>query len=297
MSSKRRKLTRVVAVLAIACGLLACYMFAYEPRYHGPVAPSNDPLLIAHRGFGNLAPDNSLAAVKLAIESGVDGFDLDTQLTADGELVIFHDPSVDRLTDGKGSVAEMRLKELRTLDVGVRFSKAFEGERIKTLDEVIREVDGQGLLIVELKSGGLSSEGIEQMAVDAIQKHRAHSYVYLSSFNPFVLRRLKQIDPDVRTVFIFRDVEPDDPTQFAKIPFFLKNEFCRRAIRKMIRPDLLSIETTVEKETIRNLRAKGYPIILWTPNNAADVQESLAMKPFAIITDEPIVAMSAMQQR
>ncbi len=121
-----------------------------------------------------------------------------------------------------------------------------------------------------------------------------HANVYLSSFNPFVLRRLKQIDPNVRTVFIFRDIEPNDPTQFAKIPFFLKNEFCRRAIRKIIQPDLLSVETTVDKKTIQNLQAKGYPIILWTPNSEAEVQECFETKPFAIITDEPLVAMSAM---
>ena len=283
--------------MLLLLAILSLYLVAYEPRYAGKVVSPEPPLLIAHRGFGNHAPDNSAAAVRMAIQYGMDGVDLDTQLTADGELVIFHDPTVDRLTNGKGKVADMPLDKLRALDAGSKFSEKFSGERIRTLDEMIEEVNGQLILIVELKSDGVDSGGIEKKAAAAIQKHKAHSYVYLSSFNPFVLRRLKQTDPEIRTVFIFRDIEPDDPTQFAKIPFFLKNELCRRAIRKIIRPDLLSVETTVDPLTIRTLQAKGYQIILWTPNSAIDIRQSLEMEPFAIITDEPKMARSVTQTR
>lgn len=294
-AGRKRTLIRVAAVVLVPLASVSLYLFVYEPRYAGQVVSPARPLLIAHRGFGNHAPDNSAAAVRMAIEFGMDGVDLDTQLTADGELVIFHDPTVDRLTDGTGKVADMRLKKLRTLDSGSRFSEEFAGERIKTLDEMIAEVNGQLILIVELKSGGIKSAGIEQKAAAAIQKHKAHSFVYLSSFNPFVLKRLKRTDPNIRTVFIFRDIEPDDPTQFAKIPFFLKNEMCRRAIRKIIRPDLLSVETTVDPLTIRTLQDKGYPVILWTPNNKSELRQCWEMEPFAIITDEPKLARSVTQ--
>ncbi len=294
-ASKKRTLPRFAGAILALLIASSLYMFVYEPEYRGSVNWPEQPLLIAHRGFGNHAPDNSAAAVELAIESGMDGVDLDTQLTADGQLVIFHDPTVDRLTNGTGKVADMPLEALQTLDAGVKFSDEFAGEGIKTLDEMIEQVDGRLILVVELKSGGIDSGGIERNAVDAIQKHSAHSYVYLSSFNPFVLRRLKQIDPRIRTVFIFRDIEPHDPTQFAKIPFFLKNEFCRRAIRKIIRPDFLSVETTVHPGTIQILRAKGYPFILWTPNDEDELRSSLQMQPLAVITDEPELAKSVMQ--
>lgn len=292
MTNKKRKLAGFAAAMALLSALSGYYFFLFEPEYQGKQVQSNETMLIAHRGFGNHAPDNSLAAVKLALESGIDGVDLDAQLTADGELVIFHDPSVERLTDGKGKVADLSLEELRHLDIGSSFGKGFAGEQIKTLGEMIQEVDRKGLLIVELKSSGMRSEGIEQKAIDEIEKHDAHAFVYLSSFNPFVLRRIKKLDPEVRTVFIFRDIEPYDPTQFTKIPFFLKKEPWRRAIRKLIQPDLLSIETTVNEKTIRTLQSKGYPIILWTPNNEADLKSSMELMPFAIITDEPLVALS-----
>ena len=93
-------------------------------------------LRLAHRGDWRVAPENSLAAFRAAIAQGADGIEMDSELTADGQLVLMHDDTVDRTTNGKGRVAEMTLAEIRKLDAGAWFDSAFRGERIPTLEEL-----------------------------------------------------------------------------------------------------------------------------------------------------------------
>lgn len=110
------------------------------------------PELMAHRGNSALAPENTLAAFAKAVESGAGWTELDVRLSADGEVVVMHDPTVDRTTDGAGAVAEMTLAELKSLDAGSWFGPEFAGERIPTLCEVIDLAGGLIRLNVEIKS-------------------------------------------------------------------------------------------------------------------------------------------------
>ena len=95
------------------------------------------PLNIAHQGASAYAPGNTLAAFRLALEMGADGFELDVMLSADGYLVVIHDDTVDHTTDGSGPVRQKTLAELKALDAGIRFDARFTGERIPTLQEVL----------------------------------------------------------------------------------------------------------------------------------------------------------------
>jgi len=291
MKTNRNYMIKIITALVFLFILISLWLFFYEPPYNGDIQ-SDETLLIAHRGFGNYAPDNTLSAIKSAIDYGLGGVDLDSQLTKDEELIIFHDPKLDRLTNGTGVIRDKTLEELKRIDAGYGFHKNFTNYKILTLDEMIKEVNGEILMIVELKSAKIKSEGIEEKAVKAIQENNAYNNVYLSSFNPFVIYRIEKIDNKVNTVFIFRDIVPNDPTQFAKIPFFLKKESFRKAIRKIIKPDFLSIEITVKDDTIIQLQNKGYPIFLWPPNTKKEIQLSLDRKPFGLITDEPISALN-----
>ena len=113
-------------------------------------------------------PKNSES--KNGVEDEKQAIDLDAQMTKDGHLVIFHDPKVDRLTNGTGYLKDYTLDELRTLDMGVKFSPKFVGDRIATFEEVLKMVDGKIKVIVELKTSSVGSDGSEEIAINLIQK-------------------------------------------------------------------------------------------------------------------------------
>ena len=295
---RRRRRRYLLAAIALVLAVAAAYLFGYEPRYRGSlVARPPHPLVFAHRGFGDHAPDNSLYAVDRALATGMDGVDVDGQLTRDGELIIFHDLSVDRLTSSTGRVRDKTVKEMLALDLGPKYDPAIRGAPVRTFEDFVRTVKGHGILMVELKVPGLAPTGIEQRAVDIVRKHAAYQDVVLSSFNPLVLYRLKRLDPEVRTALIFMDtnwnpelvaeIKEDDRVD---LPWPLRREFIRRAFRKLIRPDLLSINHEVNETVIDRLIAKGWPVFIWTPDEEGDLRRALAKRPYGVISDQPIRA-------
>ena len=296
VDAPRRGLVRYVAC---AVGLLPVmvlmYLFLYEPPYRGLlVTQPPRPLVFAHRGFGDLAPDNSLYAVERALEAKMGGVDVDGQLTSDGELIIFHDLSVDRLTSATGRVASKTLREMLALDLGPKYDSTISGAFVHTFEDFVRTVKGHGILMVELKVPGLAPTGVEERAVEIIQRHDAHEDVVLSSFNPFVLRRLKRLDPEVRTALILMDTNWN-PELIAEIkegdlidlPWVLRQEFFRRALRKIVKPDMLSINHEVDEGVIDRLLAKGWPAFIWTPNDEEHIRAALAKRPYGVISDRP----------
>jgi glycerophosphoryl diester phosphodiesterase len=300
-SPRRRPWRFILTAVVLALGLAAAYLFVYEPPYRGSlVVPPPRPLVFAHRGFGDLAPDNSLYAVERALEAGVDGVDVDGQLTRDGELVIFHDLSVDRLTSDTGCVRDKTLAEMLALDLGPGYDPAIRGAYVRTFEDFLRTVKGRGILMVELKVPGLAPSGIEQRAVEIIRKHDAHADVVLSSFNPLVLYRVKRLDPRVRTALIFMDTNWNPeliaeirPADLVNLPWPLRQEFIRRAVRKIVRPDLLSINHEVDEAVIDRLIAKGWPAFIWTIDEEPDLRAALARRPYGVISDQPVRARQA----
>lgn len=303
LRTRRRKiLAAIAAALIVAVG----YCFGYEPRYTGTlVTTPSQSLVFAHRGFGNYGPDNSLYAVNKALDAGMDGVDMDGQLTSDGEIVIFHDLSVDRLTAATGPVRGKTTKEMLALDLGPKYNPAIHGANVHTFEDFVREVKqrGRGILMVELKVPGLGATGIEARAVEIIQRYNAHENVILSSFNPFVLYRVKRLDPQVRTALIFMDtnwnpqllaeIKPEDRVD---LPWIVRQEWIRRALRKFIRPDLLSINHEVPATVTDRLIAKGWPVFIWTVNEDSDIRAALARRPYGVISDQPIHAKQLRDQ-
>src|SRR5438105_4409260 len=99
----------------------------------------NKPLVVAHRGASGAAPENTIAAIRLALEAGADMIEIDVQQTREGEIIVFHDATLGRTTNGRGIVKKKMLSELRELDAGSWFAKKFTGEKIPTLDAVLEE--------------------------------------------------------------------------------------------------------------------------------------------------------------
>ena len=169
MASKGGMWRRVRWLLLLLLIGAAWWLFGYEPAYTGTlVAKPARTLVFAHRGFGNLAPDNSLMAVEQAMAAGMDGVDVDGQFTRDSQLVIFHDLSVDRLTSDTGRVTGKTLTEMQALDLGPKFDTAVTGAYVHTFEDFVLATKGKGILMVELKVPSAKRSGIEEKAVEII---------------------------------------------------------------------------------------------------------------------------------
>lgn len=152
------------------------------------------PLIIAHRGASALAPENTLAAFELALELNADGIELDVMLSADDELVVIHDVSVDRTTNGTGKVPQMAYAQLRELDAGSKFAEAFSNQHLPTLSEVFESVGGKMLINVELKNYHAPFDNLAVRVVSLIERFELQDSVLLSSFNPFNAAKARKVN-------------------------------------------------------------------------------------------------------
>jgi glycerophosphoryl diester phosphodiesterase len=165
--------------------------------------------VIAHRGASGHAPEHTLPAWQLAHDMGADYLELDIQMTADGRLVVFHDETIDRTTNGEGPLRDYTLAELQSLDAGSWFNEAnpnharsdFEGTRVVTLDEVIDRFGTQTRYYIETKSAErdptLEAELMDTLSERGLIEDGA---VVIQSFSQESLREVESINPDVPLV-------------------------------------------------------------------------------------------------
>lgn len=160
--------------------------------------------IVAHRGWSGAAPENTMAAFKLAAaEPDIDYIELDVHLSKDGIPVVIHDHTLDRTTDGSGLVKEHTFEQLRRLDAGSWYSPAFADERIPSLEEVLDWCKGQCKLHIELKTMGDENKGLEVAVIDCVRRHGMQDEVVLSSFDHDSMKRASEIDQTIRTALIF----------------------------------------------------------------------------------------------
>jgi glycerophosphoryl diester phosphodiesterase len=160
-------------------------------------------LNLAHRGVSREAPENTLAAFRLAEARGADGIELDVRLCRSGEPVVMHDARLNRTTDGRGYVRRKTLEQLQRLDAGSHFHERFAQERVPSLDEVLRWSRGRMLVNIEIKSfASRRLAGIEAAVIDLLHRHRMAHQCLISSFNPLALRRLTRLDSRVATALL-----------------------------------------------------------------------------------------------
>lgn len=193
-------------------------------------------LNIAHRGASGTFPENTLAAFRAAIEAGARMCELDVQLSRDRAVVVMHDDTVDRTTDGNGAVADLTLAELKRLDAGARFKGgAIHGERIPTLDDVFEAVAGRCALNVELKEAGFERE-----VAAIMRKWNAVADSMVSSFDWQALESIRAIDSEIK-IGVLAEKDPDKLIDAAvRMRAYSVNprydmptsEFCERAHRE-----------------------------------------------------------------
>lgn len=161
--------------------------------------------IFAHRGYSGKYPENTMIAFKKALEYGVDGIELDVQLTKDGEVVIIHDETIDRTTTGKGFVVDYTYEELERFDASFKF-KALGFNKIPTLREYFQLVKDYDIVTnVELKTGINEYLGIEEKVWELIKEYNLEEKVIISSFNHFSVMRMKDIAPQLKSGFLSED--------------------------------------------------------------------------------------------
>lgn len=161
--------------------------------------------IFAHRGYSGKYPENTMIAFKKALECGVDGIELDVQLTKDGEVVIIHDETIDRTTTGKGFVVDYTYEELERFDASFKF-KDLGFNKIPTLREYFQLVKDYDIVTnVELKTGINEYLGIEEKVWELIKEYNLEEKVIISSFNHFSVMRMKDIAPQLKYGFLSED--------------------------------------------------------------------------------------------
>lgn len=233
------------------------------------------PVIIAHRGASAYAPENTLAAFNLALETGADGVELDVSLTKDGVPVILHDDTVDRTTDGHGAINQMTLAQVKALDASNKFEK-YRGEKIPTLEQILRAVAPHGTVNIELKGMSLRTDGVEAATLAAIEHTGALDKVIVSSFNPLALRRMYQLEPRIPRGLLYSP----------HLPVFLR----RAWLRPLAHPTALHpYFSMITREFVAWARGKGYKINTWTVDEPDEMKRLIELGVDAIMTNTPDV--------
>lgn len=227
---------------------------------------------IAHRGFSGKYPENTMLAFEKALEAGAEGIEFDVHLTKDGQLVIIHDELLDRTTDGKGLVADCTLEELRRLDASAEFKGVYGVNRIPTLEEYYRLIEGRDFFTnIELKTGVIWYPGIEKKVLEVLDRFDRRKDTVISSFNHFSILRMKELAPDITCGFLeeSRIIGPA--------------AYCVKHGVECWHP--LCYDMT--QDVVRELKSAGIKINAWTVNRREDMEDMLRKGIDGVITNFP----------
>jgi glycerophosphoryl diester phosphodiesterase len=265
-------------------------------------------LNLAHRGVCREAPENTLAAFRLAEAQGADGIELDVRLCRSGELMVIHDARLNRTTNGRGYVRTKTLEQLRKLDAGSHFDERFAHEPLPTLDEVLRWSQGRMRVNIEIKSMARASTGIEAAVVDMLHRRRMAPQCLISSFNPLVLRRIARLDRRIATALLID--RRLSPLRFLSI-------FTKRAPLRfpypptqrdgggdMRRSELplsrlsgittgLNIHSALANERfVEKCKSAGLRVMVWGAHQREELERLAQLDVDGIITDAPLLLKS-----
>lgn len=219
-------------------------------------------LVVAHRGASAYEPENTISAIKKAIELKTDGVEVDVQQTKDKELVVIHDATVDRTTNGKGYVKDMTVEQLKS------FSTA-KGEKIPTLQEVIDIVRDRIYLEIEIKQQGIEEDVIEKIKGNGINN------VCITSLFPEVIKRVKKLDSRIKTG-IGIGIKPPNIIE----------------ILKKSKADKVSLNYLfVDKELVNQIKSIKKEVGVWVVNDPIDVRKMIRLNVDQITTDKPDVVI------
>jgi len=233
-------------------------------------------LVYGHRGASGYAPENTLEAFRLAMDMGADGFELDVHMSKDGELVVIHDESVDRTTNGTGLVRDLTLAQLKELDASFGM-EAYRGTKIPTLGEVFALIQNTRHIVnVEIKTDEWFYPQLEEKCLALARQMGVEDRIIYSSFNHFTLMKLRQLKPDVKLGMLFGDIMAE--------PW----EYAAQLSVDYLHPMKMNIYVPGCAE---NTIKAGYGINMWTINDEDTMLECMKYDA-GIITNYPDIAVA-----
>ena len=239
------------------------------------------PIIIAHRGASAFAPENTISAFRMASELKADGIELDVKLSKDGKMVVIHDQSVDRTTNGHGLIKNLMYEELSKLDAGNYFSKNYLGEKIPLLKNVFEQVDNL-LINIEITNYSSIRDGLAEDVCTLVKEMNMEKRVIFSSFHPFNLMTTRKMLPEV-------------PVALLALPNaagMLQRSFLFRWLSpKFIHPYF----SDVSRKYINTQHMHNRKVNVWTVNNKNEMIRLVDAGCDGIITDNPTLAREVLE--
>ena len=233
-------------------------------------------IITGHRGGAGLGAENSLECIRKGIETGATSIEIDVHITADNKIVVCHDPTVDRTTNGSGAINEMTLeqiKELRLLENG-----AVTDLQIPTLEQVLEVIDGRVELLLEIKRKKGDNEGIEERVLEILKENNALSYTAIQSFDDSVLETLYALDNSLHLEKLLF-------CKLAGLPVIFDGKFTKFSFQKYHYIKSFNFyHKGLSKSLSKELHDAGYKTRIWTLNDP-DAIPDIELE--GVITDRP----------
>jgi len=221
-----------------------------------------------HRGAAGLEPENTLRSIRKAIALGVDRVEIDVRVTRDGHLVVIHDETVNRTTNGHGYVKDLSFDELRRLDAG-------KGERIPTLEEALKLTKGKVTLQIELKVPEATEPTIR-----LVEKEKAEREVIITSFMHDLLRKVHDLNPVLRTGALFFDVQGD---------------ICQKALD--VKSEAIHVYyRNVDSKLVDEAHKRKLKIAVWNPDEIEDMKRMINLNVDVIGTNRPDILLGLLKE-
>ena len=263
---KRYKTMKTVMIMFILLSQLA--FLACSKEENKMETKMKDILVVAHRGASGHAPENTLAAMKKAIEMNAEMSELDVQETADGEIILLHDNTTERTGKKDLNIWELNYSELKDIEVGEWFSEEFKGEPIPTLKEVIDLVRGKMKLNIEMKANK-HEKRLAERSLKIVMDNNFLDQVVFTSFKFDEIRKIRELNKEAEVGYIFGKL-PHNVDVFSEDI------------------DLLSAHyQTVDAEFVQKAEAAGMEVAVWTVNTPEDMKRMIELGVDQIITNYP----------
>ncbi|EMI14659.1 glycerophosphodiester phosphodiesterase [Bacillus stratosphericus LAMA 585] len=230
--------------------------------------------IIAHRGSSSAAPENTIAAFDVAVKQGADYIELDVQMTMDQHVVVIHDDTVDRTTNGNGLVKNYTLDQLKKLDAGSWFDQQYTNERIPTLQEILERYSQRIGLLIEIKHPKRQI-GIEKAVARITNRFSYSRHIIIQSFDVHALQRIKAFAPSLRTALIIKP----DALKLTKRKLTTYSSFANCLNMK---------KTMINRWWIDRIHTFGMDVFIWTVKDQKTADRIKKYPIDGVVTDNPL---------